>query len=426
MHLLMHSSLSALTITLAIAAAFGQARHAPTAPVSRALLRGEDAGGDAGGAGGQQVGLHAAAPAVTVGTPNSSAATGATVQILKARPAATAPVSQALLRGEGAGGDAGGAGGNLVGLHAATPAVNVGTPNSSAATGATVQILKASASIAAASKVNATVGAHLAGVMDADASEAEASEAPLAREFLEDPRPPGSWPTLLELARSDPPGLRRRGGARRREGTGSIIREFTFEDNLDGAFTGLWKPDFTEGKEGKAIYLNKPSEQFLDVTTSLARFKSENSFLEFQKVRRKMAAFSLMFDIRLYPELPKDAVTVFQFVKVKPEFEINELLQFRVDSGRLLLGDELLTGLAPSEWVHIGLTSSMPCDNGPLKVFVDGSLRVDKKDGGFNVCGLTPLVNLDCWARGAQCSAKVPLLLDNLWFIQDYITRNTV
>lgn len=265
----------------------------------------------------------------------------------------------------------------------------------------------------------------------------------------EDATLPGGWPSLLELKNLGSPGgggagggesdgWRRRGGARRRRGVSSIIGDFPMDLDMGAAKTGVWRPAFVISGEHKALHLDNPSGLLLDQKRALKRYNSNNSWLELPQVAPKltaprMAAYSIMFDFKLIRKsVDTQGHMLLEFSS--PEHAglpfRSSGIGFEISKGNDLVfkgTNEVLKRDIKQNWTHIGVTANNPCgDDSILKVYVDGELKINWNETQANdkwkICTMQPFFNFHCWNWGKDCSARLEVLLDNLWTIEDYVT----
>lgn len=233
-------------------------------------------------------------------------------------------------------------------------------------------------------------------------------------------------------------GYRRRGGPRRRRGMTSIIGEYSFDGTLDKARTGIWRPAFAAGfGSGSAVHLNKPSEDLIDRKKAKLRFTSKNSFLELPPVSRQLTAYTLMFDFFYLKRKGRDGHALLQFATPEKNgrpFE-SDGIGFHVTTDHKLMFKHAkdadmkeIANQIQSKWLHVGITSTRPCaGDGTMKVFVNGGEKASfkAKDKVFDVCSKTPFINFDCkpGSRGGKCTARLEMKVDNLWTVEDYVSK---
>eukprot|EP00927_Polykrikos_kofoidii_P002996 TRINITY_DN11190_c0_g4_i1.p1 TRINITY_DN11190_c0_g4~~TRINITY_DN11190_c0_g4_i1.p1 ORF type:complete len:424 (-),score=56.81 TRINITY_DN11190_c0_g4_i1:19-1170(-) len=247
------------------------------------------------------------------------------------------------------------------------------------------------------------------------------------------------WPSMLELRRGgDPEGTtRRRGGPRRRRGVTSIIGDYNFDGNIGAAKTGIWRPAFAAGIDKTAIHLNNPSPGTIDVEKAERRYESNNSFLQFPRVSKRVGSFALMFDFKFIRRngqmMVTDGADLLQFVTADnpgSPFETHSLgFGVSANGDVLKFAGQAMARNITNKWIHVGLSSRFPChpNRSTLKIFIDGKLRTNITETKqlMDICGKTPLINFNCWDHGQQCSAQLEMMLDNMWTIEDYISLSS-
>ncbi|KAK3274515.1 hypothetical protein CYMTET_17300, partial [Cymbomonas tetramitiformis] len=193
-----------------------------------------------------------------------------------------------------------------------------------------------------------------------------------------------------------------------------------------------WKPVYTSGYSGRALYLNASTTEFdmhqglyVDAYSSSSSSKFEGAMLGNDYLHLTVD-FYFNLEALAYP----DGEALLNFATINSTGLDRDGLSVWLDSSSALWlrrsddfgvesGDDLLLSASVSygSWHHIVISTTAPCaDAGTaMEVWLDGQQRVTTVlTEAARVCGRLPVFNAHWWLSGARSSSRLKMKLDEV------------